>query len=86
MAKIKEYTKTKKIMKPIKEQYKEIVCGFNDERTENEHAIEFAEWCDDNYFKNGKGNSNWSASMDWDDNEKFTTKELLEIFKKEKGL
>jgi hypothetical protein len=24
--------------------------------------------------------------MDWDDNEKFTTKELLEIFKKEKGL
>ena len=96
MAKIKEYTKTKKIMKPIKEQYKEIVCGFNDERTENvanrceqiadEHAIEFAEWCDDNYFKNGKGNSNWSASMDWDDNEKFTTKELLEIFKEEKGL
>lgn len=49
-------------------------------------AIEFAEWCDDNYFKNGKGNSNWSASMDWDDDEKFTTKELLGIFKKEKGL
>ena len=52
----------------------------------DDYAIEFAEWCDDNYFKNGKGNSNWSASMDWDDNEKFTTKELLEIFKKEKGL
>lgn len=51
----------------------------------DDYAIEFAEWCDDNYFKNGKGNSNWSASMDWDDNEKFTTKELLEIFKKEKG-
>jgi len=52
----------------------------------DDYAIEFAEWCDDNYFKNGKGNSNWSASMDWDDNEKFTTKELLKIFKKEKGL
>jgi len=83
-------------MKTIKEQYKEIVSGWNDERTDNvankcteiasDYAIEFAEWCDDNYFKNGKGNSNWSASMDWDDDEKFTTKELLEIFKKEKGL
>lgn len=48
----------------------------------DDYAIEFAEWCDDNYFKNGKGNSNWSASMDWDNDEKFTTKELLEIFKK----
>ena len=58
----------------------------NAEQIADDYAIEFAEWCDDNYFKNGKGNSNWSASMDWDDNEKFTTKELLEIFKKEKGL
>ena len=56
------------------------------EKIADDYAIEFAEWCDDNYFKNGKGNSNWSASMDWDDNEKFTTKELLEIFKKEKQL
>lgn len=56
------------------------------EKIADDYAIEFAEWCDDNYFKNGKGNSNWSASMDWDDDEKFTTKELLEIFKKEKGL
>ena len=55
------------------------------EKIADDYAIEFAEWCDDNYFKNGKGNSNWSASMDWDDNEKFTTKELLEIFKKEKN-
>ncbi len=41
-------------MKPIKEQYKEIVSGFNDERTENvanrcteiaeEFACGFAEW------------------------------------------
>jgi hypothetical protein len=58
----------------------------NAETIADEFAIEFAEWCDDNYFKNGKGNSNWSASMDWDDDEKFTSKELLEIFKKEKGL
>jgi hypothetical protein len=58
----------------------------NAETIADEFAIEFAEWCDDNYFKNGKGNSNWSASMDWDDDEKFTSKELLEIFKKEKVL
>lgn len=58
----------------------------NAETITDEFAIEFAEWCDDNYFKNGKGNSNWSASMDWDDDEKFTTKELLGIFKKEEGL
>lgn len=57
--------------------------GFDSvEQLNDDYSIEFAEWCDDNYFKNGKGNSNWSASMDWDDNEKFTTKELLEIFKK----
>lgn len=55
------------------------------EKIADDYAIEFAEWCDDNYFKNGKGNSNWSASMDWDDDEKFTTEELLKIFKKEKG-
>ena len=41
-------------MKSIKEQYKEIVCGFNDERTENvtnkcvdiadNHSVQFAKW------------------------------------------
>jgi hypothetical protein len=51
----------------------------------DEFAIEFAEWCDDNYFRSGKGSS-WVASLHWDDDEKFTTKQLLEIFKKEKGL
>lgn len=56
------------------------------EKITEEFAIEFAEWCDDNYFKNGKGSSNWSESLDWDDDKKLTTKQLLEIFKKEKGL
>lgn len=68
-------------------KYDELCEASNQcEKIADDYAIEFAEWCDDNYFKNGKGNSNWSASMDWDDDEKFTTKELLEIFKKEKGL
>ena len=50
-----------------------------------EFAIGFAEWCDDNYFRMGN-TSFWAESMDWDNDNKFTTKELLEIYKKEKGL
>jgi hypothetical protein len=67
-------------MKPIKEQYKEIVSGWNDERTENvanrcteiaeEFAVDFAQWVQ-------------FHSELWI---KYRTSELLEIFKKEKGL
>ena len=46
-----------------------------------EFAIGFAEWCDDNYFRMGN-TSFWAESMDWDNDNKFTTKELLEIYKK----
>jgi hypothetical protein len=74
----------------LKEKFEKATDGWivadKCEEIADDYAIEFAEWCDDNYFKNGKGNSNWSASMDWDDDEKFTTKELLEIFKEEKRL
>ena len=47
----------------------------------DDFAIEFAEWCDDNYFRMGN-TSFWAESMDWDNDNKFTTKELLEIYKK----
>jgi hypothetical protein len=67
-------------MKPIKEQYKEIVSGWNDERTENvanrcteiaeEFAVEFAQWVQ-------------FHSELWI---KYRTSELLELFKKEKQL
>lgn len=67
-------------MKTIKEKYKEIVSGWNDERTENvskrceeiadDYAIEFAQWVQ-------------FHSELWI---KYKTSELLEIFKKEKGL
>jgi hypothetical protein len=67
-------------MKPIKEQYKEIVSGWNDERTENvanrcteiaeEFAVDFAQWVQ-------------FHSELWI---KYRTSELLEIYKKEKGL
>jgi hypothetical protein len=55
------------------------------EQIADEFAIEFAEWCDDNYFRMGN-TSIWSDSTDWEDNIKITTKELLEIYKKEKEL
>ena len=64
-------------MKPIKEQYKEIVSGFNDERTENvanrcteiaeEFATGFAEWVllTEKYYL-------------------YSIKELLELYKEQK--
>jgi hypothetical protein len=54
------------------------------EKIADEFAIEFSEWCDDNYFRMGN-TPIWSDSTDWLYNIKITTKELLEIFKKEKG-
>jgi hypothetical protein len=50
------------------------------EQIAEEFAIGFAEWCDDNYFRMGN-TSFWAESMDWDNDNKFTTKELLEIYK-----
>lgn len=49
------------------------------------YAIDFAEWCDNNYFRMGN-TSIWSDCTNWEDNIKITTKELLEMYKKEKGL
>ena len=50
------------------------------ETLKEDFAIGFAEWCDDNYFRMGN-TSFWAESMDWDNDNKFTTKELLEIYK-----
>ena len=49
----------------------------------DDYAIDFAEWADDNYFRLGN-NSIWVKDLDTDII--ITSKELLEIFKKEKGL
>lgn len=55
------------------------------EKIADDYAIEFAEWADDNYFRMGRTNL-WGESTDWENNIKITTKELLEIYKKEKEL
>ena len=51
-----------------------------EQKEKEDFAIGFAEWCDDNYFRMGN-TSFWAESMDWDNDNKFTTKELLEIYK-----
>jgi len=60
----------------ILEQAKEI-----EKKQQDEFAIWFAEWCDNDYFRMGNTNI-WSHTTDWEYNLKFTTKELLEIYKK----
>jgi hypothetical protein len=77
----------------LKEKFKDVLINpiwqmtMIDKQMEitNNFAIGFAEWCADNYFRMGN-TSFWAESMDWDTDNKFTTKELLETYKKEKGL
>lgn len=73
----------------LKERFREVSIGslhdIQCEKIADDFAIGFAEWCDNNYFRMGRL-SFWSESTDWDNNKKLTTKELLQIYKKEKGL
>lgn len=50
------------------------------EKIADDYAIKFAEWCDENYFRMGN-TSIWSDSTDWENNMKFTTKELCNVYK-----
>ena len=52
------------------------------EQIADDYAIEFAEWISKNYTKFGSIGSYYS----YIDNEWYEAKQLLEIFKKEKGL
>lgn len=51
-----------------------------EKQQQDDYAIEFAEWCNDNYFRMGNTNI-WLESKDFEIPIKYTTKELLEIFK-----
>ena len=59
--------------------------GTNLEYVVDEFAIGFAEWSDNNYLRMG-ATSMWTTSLDYEDDIVYQTKELLEIYKKEKGL
>ncbi len=53
----------------------------NVEQIADDYAIEFAEWMSENYSTYYHELSIWNK-----DHKKYSNKELLEIFKKEKGL
>ena len=69
----------------LKEKFKQWLGTEPRLQTRDDFAIGFAEWCDNNYFRMGN-TSFWAESMDWDNDTKFTSKELLEIYKKEREL
>lgn len=51
----------------------------------DEYAISFTDWCEDFYYPSS-AKSTWYDKPDFSIAKKFTTIELLEIYKKEKGL
>lgn len=53
------------------------------EQIADDYAIEFAEWCNDNFLQI-LGKNLWTKSILIE--KTYNAKELLEIFKKEKGL
>jgi len=55
------------------------------EKIADDFAIVFADWCEDNYFPSS-GRSLWFDTPNFDIGKKFTTRELLKIYKKQKGL
>ena len=58
----------------------------NVEKVADDYAIEFAEWIDDFYFQGDEKNQYHLSIKRLREGEYFNVKELLEIFKKEKGL
>lgn len=53
------------------------------ERIADEYAIEFTDWCEDNYFASS-GRKIWYDQPDFESANRYTTEELLQIFKKTK--
>jgi len=51
------------------------------EKVADDFAIGFTDWCENNYFPSS-GRSLWFDTPNFDIGKKFTTRELLEIYKK----
>lgn len=63
-------------------QYEDSGYRKKQEQKENdEFAIDFAEWCDENYFRIGT-TSFWAESLFDEKAIAYKTEELLEIYKK----
>lgn len=67
---------------PTKKEISDYENGISNlKQIADDYAIEFAEWLRVNYYDNGESWTEWNSN----DNT-YSSKELLEIFKKEKGL
>jgi hypothetical protein len=77
-----EYATSKITPRDFQEQIKKNLeqAKEMEKQQQDEFAIEFTEWCNDNYFRMGNTNI-WLESKDFEIPIKYTTKELLEIFK-----
>jgi|688.fasta_scaffold27763_14 hypothetical protein len=58
---------------------------FQLELIADEHAIAFTDWCEDYYYPSSTKGI-WFDKPDFDNAKQFLTKELLKIYKNEKGL
>jgi len=72
----------------LKEQFQDVQDAYHDRSDDcvivaDKFAIEFAEWLNINYFQI-VGNKTWCKTLSMEN--EYTSKELLQIFKKEKGL
>lgn len=60
---------------------------YNSEQIADDYAIEFATFIDNKYYQHNYENNKYAESeQDFTYGKTYTIKELLEIFKKEKGL
>lgn len=48
-------------------------------------AVDFTDWCEENYYPSS-ATGIWFDNIDFESAEKYTTKQLLKIYKKEKNL
>jgi hypothetical protein len=55
------------------------------EKIADEHAIAFTNWCEDYYYPSSSKGI-WFDKPDFDSANRYTTGELLKIYKQKKGL
>jgi hypothetical protein len=75
-------TLKEKFYKEIKFIERAEIC----EQIADDYAIEFAEWLDNKYYQGENFNEYHRSINEYREGKYFTAKQLLEIFKKEKGL
>jgi hypothetical protein len=51
----------------------------------DEYAIDFTDWCEDDYYPSSEKGI-WFDNLDFDSANRYTTGELLKIYKEKKGL